>query len=62
MRVLFATQPGDGHLNPLVLVARALISAGHEVRFATSGPYVADVQRRGFDAVAVAALPLGRCA
>ena len=53
MRVLCVTQPGDGHLNPLVPVARALISAGHEVRFATSGPFVADVQRRGFDAVGV---------
>ena len=53
MRVLCVTQPGDVHLNPLVPVARALISAGHEVRFATSGPFVADVQRRGFDAVGV---------
>ena len=53
MRVLFVTQPGDGHLNPLVPVARALIDGGHEVRFATSGPFVADVERRGFDAVAV---------
>ena len=53
MRVLFVTQPGDGHLNPLVPVARAFISAGHEVRFATSGPFIDDVQRRGFDAVGV---------
>jgi UDP:flavonoid glycosyltransferase YjiC (YdhE family) len=53
MRVLCVTQPGDGHLNPLLPVARALGGAGHEVRFATSGPYVADVQRRGFDAVAI---------
>ena len=53
MRVLFVTQPGDGHLNPLVPVARGLVSAGHEVRFATSGPFVADVERRGFDAVGV---------
>lgn len=53
MRVLFVTRPGDGHLNPLVPVARALVGAGHKVRFATSGPFVNEVQRRGFDAVGV---------
>jgi hypothetical protein len=53
MRVLCVTQPGDGHLNPLVPVARALVRNGSEVRFATSGPFVADVERCGFDAVAV---------
>jgi hypothetical protein len=34
MRVLFATQPGHGHLNPMVPYAAALRDAGHEVRFA----------------------------
>lgn len=53
MRVLCATQPGDGHLNPLVPVAEALVADGHEVLFATSRPYMADVRRRGFDVVAV---------
>jgi UDP:flavonoid glycosyltransferase YjiC (YdhE family) len=43
MRVLMTTQPGLGHLHPMVPVARALQGAGHEVRFACARsfqPYV----------------------
>jgi len=36
MRVLFATQPGHGHLNPMVPYASTLRKAGHDVRFATA--------------------------
>jgi len=36
MRVLFTTQPGHGHLNPMLPYASALCDAGHEVRFATT--------------------------
>ncbi len=53
LRVLCVTQPGDGHLNPLAHVAGGLVAAGHDVLFATSRPYVPDVERRGFKAVAV---------
>jgi UDP:flavonoid glycosyltransferase YjiC (YdhE family) len=53
LRVLCVTQPGDGHLNPIAPVADGLVAAGHEVLFATSRPYIPDVERRGFDAVAV---------
>jgi UDP:flavonoid glycosyltransferase YjiC (YdhE family) len=50
MRVLFATQPGHGHLNPMVPYAAALRDAGHEVRFATAPTFCAAVMRLGFDA------------
>lgn len=50
MRVLFATQPGHGHLNPIVPYAAALRDAGHEVRFATAPTFCAAVTRLGFDA------------
>jgi UDP:flavonoid glycosyltransferase YjiC (YdhE family) len=36
MRILITTQPGYGHLHPLVPLARAARSAGHEVLVATS--------------------------
>jgi UDP:flavonoid glycosyltransferase YjiC (YdhE family) len=49
---LFTTQPGDGHLNPLLPVAGALRDRGHEVLFATAASYVPDVERAGFSAVA----------
>lgn len=50
MRVLFTTQPGYGHLNPMVPYAAVLRDAGHEVRFATAPSFCAAVQRRGFSA------------
>jgi UDP:flavonoid glycosyltransferase YjiC (YdhE family) len=53
MRALVVTQPGDGHLNPLVPVARALVDAGHEVLVATSPAYVEDVERTGLAAVGI---------
>jgi len=53
VRVLFLTQPGDGHLNPLVPLARALRSAGHEILFATTRSYLEDVTRLELPAVAV---------
>ena len=53
MRVLAITQPGDGHLNPMVPVAHQLLSAGHEVQVATSPSYVPDVERVGLAAVGI---------
>ena len=48
MRVLFTCQPALGHFHPLVPIARALESAGHEVAFATPAPFVPTVERSGF--------------
>jgi UDP:flavonoid glycosyltransferase YjiC (YdhE family) len=53
MYVLMVTQPGDGHLNPVAPVARALVLADHEVEVATSPSYVADVERVGLTGVGV---------
>jgi UDP:flavonoid glycosyltransferase YjiC (YdhE family) len=52
MRTLFITQPGDGHLNPLVPLARALHSAGHPILFAVAHSYLDDVSRLGLPSVA----------
>lgn len=36
--LLFATQPGSGHFNPLLSIARRLEARGHRVAFTCSGP------------------------
>lgn len=51
MRALFTTQPGHGHLNPMLPYASALRGAGHEVCFATAPSFCAMVRRLGFQAV-----------
>lgn len=48
MRVLFTTQPWEGHLNPLVPLAEALVAAGHEVAFACAPRFRSAVEARGF--------------
>ena len=55
MRVLVTTHPLSGHFHPLLPIARALRSAGHEVAFATAPDFAPVVERLGF-----AALPAGR--
>ena len=47
MRVLFTVQPSTGHLHPLVPVARALASAGHELAVCSSPSFRADVESFG---------------
>ena len=49
MRVLFTLLPATGSLHPLVPVARVLLNAGHEVRFACAPSFQAAVQQHGFD-------------
>jgi UDP:flavonoid glycosyltransferase YjiC (YdhE family) len=48
MRVLFTTLAASGHLHPLVPVARALATAGHEVAVACAEEGRATVERQGF--------------
>lgn len=48
MRVLFTTQPGFGHLNPLLPYAVALREAGHDVRFASAPAFEEAIARHGF--------------
>jgi len=52
MRVLFTTQPASGHLHPLVPLAQALVTAGHEVTFACSPSFCPAVEASGFSAIA----------
>lgn len=53
MQVLIATQPADGHLNPMLGLSAALRAAGHQVSFATAPRFVARVEARGESARAV---------
>ena len=48
MRFLFTSQPGTGHLHPLLPVARGLRDAGHDVAFATSAPMAPEIVAAGF--------------
>jgi UDP:flavonoid glycosyltransferase YjiC (YdhE family) len=50
VRVLVTLLPATGSLHPLVPVARALLGAGHEVRFACAASFTAAVRDHGLDA------------
>jgi UDP:flavonoid glycosyltransferase YjiC (YdhE family) len=47
MRVLITTLPGHGHLGPLIPLAHALRTAGHEVAFGTSATFREFLAARG---------------
>ena len=53
MRLLFSTTPLDGHLRPLLPLARALRARGHSVAFATAASWRAHVEAEGFEPLAV---------
>lgn len=53
MRVLFTTQPGVGHLHPLLPLARGMAQHGHEVAFACARGFVPEVECAGFRAYPV---------
>jgi UDP:flavonoid glycosyltransferase YjiC (YdhE family) len=48
MRVLFTSRPAFGHLHPLIPLARAAATAGHDVAFATGEPFREAIERQGF--------------
>jgi UDP:flavonoid glycosyltransferase YjiC (YdhE family) len=48
VRVLISTTANDGHYGPLVPLARAFASTGHEVRVAAPASFAAPVERTGF--------------
>lgn len=48
MKVLLATNPGFGHLFPMLPIARAIQQRGHQVAFATSRSFGAVVAAQGF--------------
>ncbi len=49
MRLLFCALPAYGHVYPLLPIAEAVAGAGHEVEFATTGPFVAMVAGLGYE-------------
>jgi UDP:flavonoid glycosyltransferase YjiC (YdhE family) len=49
VRFLISTQPGLGHIHPMVPFVQALKAAGHEVAFAASGPFCPTVANLGFE-------------
>lgn len=50
MRILFTSRPAFGHLHPLIPLARAAATAGHDVAFATGEPFREAIERQGFTA------------
>jgi UDP:flavonoid glycosyltransferase YjiC (YdhE family) len=52
MRVLFSSVGVVGHVYPMVPLARALVAAGHEVRWATSAEMAPTIAQAGIPAVA----------
>lgn len=53
MRIWFSVIPGHGHFFPMIPLARALSTAGHDIAFCTSPSYGATVRAHGFEAIAV---------
>lgn len=53
MRILFTAQPAYGHLHPLLPLADAARSAGHDVAIGTSALFGPVVEATGFRAIAV---------
>ncbi|HEX6388671.1 MAG TPA: hypothetical protein VFZ89_04480, partial [Solirubrobacteraceae bacterium] len=51
MRVLFTTTSGRGHFQPMLPLARALVAAGHEVRWAGAASVCARLRDEGYAAV-----------
>jgi UDP:flavonoid glycosyltransferase YjiC (YdhE family) len=52
MRILFTTVAALGNFNPLIPLARAFQSQGHDVAFATAARFGPVVQAAGFEALA----------
>lgn len=49
MRILFTSNPGLGHVHPMVPLARALAGRGHHVRWAVAPEACPRVEAAGFD-------------
>jgi UDP:flavonoid glycosyltransferase YjiC (YdhE family) len=48
MRLLFSARPAFGHVYPLLPLALAASAASHDVRFATTGPFLSKLAALGF--------------
>jgi len=47
MKILFASTPATGHLNPLLAIARILLAEGHEITFLTGTAFRARIESCG---------------
>jgi MGT family glycosyltransferase len=47
MKILFASTPATGHLNPLLAITRILLSEGHEIAFLTGTAFRARIEASG---------------
>ena len=47
MKILFASTPATGHLNPLLAITRVLLAEGHEITFLTGSAYRDRIQSSG---------------
>jgi UDP:flavonoid glycosyltransferase YjiC (YdhE family) len=56
MKILIASTPATGHLNPLLAITRILLAAGHEIAFLTGTDFRARVESSG---VKFLSLPAG---
>lgn len=55
MKILFSSTPGEGHIRPLLPLARALRARGHDVAFATGAIWRERLEEQGFGFVAAGA-------
>lgn len=51
MKVLLVTQPGEGHLNPMLPAARSLLAAGHELAVVSAPRFAPKIRDRGLVAI-----------
>ena len=53
MKILIASTPATGHLNPLLAITRILLAEGHEVIFLTGSAFHACIESTGAKFVAL---------
>ena len=56
MKILIASTPATGHLNPLLAITRILLAEGHEITFLTGSAFRARIESSGAKFVS---LPMG---
>ena len=47
MKILIASTPATGHLNPLLAIARILVAENHEIAFLTGTAFRARIEASG---------------
>ncbi len=47
MKILFASTPATGHINPLLAITRILLAEGHEITFLTGSAFRDRIENSG---------------